>query len=171
MEVGLNSKYMVKENRDLKGIITHDVGDGGLTVGYGYYIKGGLNNTEKINHLKNEYGIVVQEGVMVDIDKVAKLYADSLTTYEDLAKDYVNSRGLKPSQHEFDALVIQVYNGAYYDVMDAFGDESLNEAQALDKALETYRTFETWDIHGSGWTNRLRNIINLYRHDDYTKLY
>jgi hypothetical protein len=55
--------------------------------------------------------------------------------------------------------------------MDAFGDESLNEAQALDKALETYRTFETWDIHGSGWTNRLRNIINLYRHDDYTKLY
>jgi len=171
MEVNSNSNHMVKEEGELKGIITHDVGDGGLTVGYGFYIKDGMNNTSVINRLKNEYGIIVQEGVMVDIDKVLKLYYESIKTYEDRAKGYINDRGISPTQHEFDALVIQAYNGTYYDVMDAFGDKSLNDAQALEKALQTYRTFKTWNVHGNGWTNRLRNIINLYRHGDYTKLY
>jgi RHS repeat-associated protein len=171
MEVGTNSEYMIKENGEIKGIVTHDVGDGGLTVGYGYYIKGGVNNTEEINRLKNEYGIAVEEGVMVDIDKVSKLYYDSIITYENRAKNYINARGLKPSQHEFDALVIQAYNGNHYDVMDAFADKSLNDTQALEKALEKYRTFELWNDYENGWTNRLRNVINLYRHEDYTKLY
>jgi len=83
----------------------------------------------------------------------------------------MNIRGIIPSQHEFDALVIQSYNGAYSDVMDAFGDKSLDDDQALEKALQTYREFKTWDIHGDGWTNRINNTINLYRHGDYTKLY
>ena len=171
MEVNQNSKYMVKEGGVIKGIITHDVGDGGLTVGYGYYIKGGLSNTEEIKRLKNEYGIIVEEGKMVDIDKVTKLYSDSLGTYESLAQDYIKSRGLKPKQHEFDALVIQCYNGAYYSVMDAFGDSSLNDAQALDKALETYKKLSGWDKFGNGWTKRLDNVIHLYRHNDYNKTY
>ena len=171
MEVSSNSRYMVKENGELKGIITHDVGDGGLTIGYGFYIKGGMSNTSEINRLKNEYGIIVQEGIAVDIDKVLKLYYESIIAYEDRAKGYINESGINPKQHEFDALVIQAYNGTYYDVMTAFGDESLNDAQALEKTLQTYRTFKTWDVHGNGWTNRLKNIINLYRHGDYTKMY
>ena len=171
MEVSVNSEHMVKENEEIKGIKTHDVGDGGLTVGYGYYIKGGLSNTTEIKRLKDDYGIVVEEGKMVEIDKVLKLYQDTLIQYESRAQNYVDSRGLNPSQHEFDALVIKVYNGAHYDVMDAFGDKSLNDAQALEKALEKYRTFGGWSDNGEGWTNRLRNLINLYRHADYTKLY
>jgi hypothetical protein len=171
MEVNTNSKYMVREDQKIKGIITHDVGDGGLTVGYGFYIKGGMSNTDEINRLKDEYEIIVKEGTVVDIDKILNLYQESIKKHEDRAKEYVKARGLSPNKHEFDALVIQAYNGTHYYVMDAFGDANLSDDQALEEALQTYCTFGNWELYKNGWTNRLRNIINLYRHGEYTKLY
>ena len=62
-------------------------------------------------------------------------------------------------------------DGAYYSVMDAFGDSSLTDAQALAKALETYKKLSGWDKFGNGWTKRLDNVIHLYRHNDYNKAY
>lgn len=66
---------------------------------------------------------------------------------------------------------MQCYNGAHYEVVDAFRDMSLSDSEALEKALEKYKTFRGWDKYKNGWRNRLNNLINFYRHGNYNKLY
>ena len=72
-------------NNDMLAIKNRDIGDGGITVGYGTFIPHGSAGNAKRQMLLDTYGIDATINVWVPRDKVLKLYKDEQVGYCQLA--------------------------------------------------------------------------------------
>ena len=169
MEVPMSSKVV---HRDDDGNITEirnqDIGDGGITVGFGTYVPYGSAGDAKRRELMEKYGIDASStDQWVPIDVVLQLYADEQKEYVERA---IERQGItEVTQQQFDAIMMQVFNSNYQAMVAAYFDDSKTDEEVVQAILDVYRTFEKWDKYGAGWENRVRAQVRVFRHGEYLK--
>ena len=170
MEVPVKDNLIKRDsNGNVNAIKNHDVGDGGITVGYGTYVKYG--NAEKQRELKDKYGIdatTLDEWVPIDV--CIRLFKESLASYEDTVNTWAKTNNVTLKQNQFDALTLQAYNGWYIKIADAF-TSGKPEEEMVQAILDVYRTFQDWETYKNGWENRIRCEVKVFLYGDYKKNY
>lgn len=178
MERPIGKKYCKYDKKGrLIAIRNADIGDGGITVGYGSYFpyKKGTKQIPKstVIKYKKKYGINIanlKEYVPVEICE--KLFREEISGKESMVRKYLYDHKYKyVKQCVFDAMVIQAYNGYYASIMNAYANDSISESKALQIALSKYRTFKNWKKYKNGWTNRLKVTSAVAKRGIYKKNY
>ena len=164
----------IDEKGSIIEIRNHDVGDGGITVGVGIYVK--ESDVERIEMLK-ELGIIWNDiNQWVEYDTVIKAYNNISGTYMKTVDDAIERYNVEISQEQYDALFVLAYNrkaffysGGAIDKLLSVGSSNKDEWRAT--LLDEYRSLDTWDTYGEGWTNRVEDALELYFEGDYIRDY
>lgn len=175
LEVGRYNSKLVRldENGNITHIKTHDVGDGGTTVGVGIYVKS--TDTERIKML-SDLGIIWNDtSQWVEIEKINIAFNQISSSYNNYVLGFQESSNIKLTQQQFDALFIAAYNKPALlknnTLIELASSMNTNEQAWNDAFLLEYKQLNTWDKFGKGWTNRIKDTVELYLYGDYKKDY
>jgi|GEM_PF-7086471 len=176
LELGTNlSKYnyiRLDSVGNISHIRNHDVGDGGITIGVGIYVKS--TNASRIKMLE-ELGIKWNDTTQwVPIADVEKAFKNIASKYETTIKKAIDKNNLSVSQAQYDALFLLAYNrpalfnegGAVNKLLSTNND---NKSDWRDAIISEYKTLNQWEKYGKGWSNRLEDTLELYFDEDYTR--
>lgn len=176
------SKYNVyDDNNNLTGILSVDIGDGGITFGFGHYVA--YNDTQKQKYLQEVYALAFMEGVFVPIELCIKIKHDDVNynkIYNVQALDkFIEDNNILLTQYQYDALVCMAFlRRIPSDLRELILQKSKEKAlysdyekEFFDIALDDFKSLSSFDRYGSGWTNRLKNEVDVYFHNDYSKKY
>ena len=159
--------------RDAEGRIiairTLDIGDGGITIGFGYFVR--YNDTENQKMLKEKYNIdATKAGEFVDVSICRELAQSALKEKEKMVKNSLRQRGIQViNQSVYDALIIQAYNAWQNYFLDYYLNESYSTEQVIQGILTYYRKLANWNKYGTGWTNRVTDQVECARYEDYVR--
>lgn len=152
-----------------------DVGDDKYTVGMGNAVD--KNDTKTIAEYKRKYGVdVTKVGAQVDYDTCLRIFNDHIEEFTGTLDRMLKRNGYVPTQNEYDAMVIAVYNrpalanpGNALDTL--IKNNSHNREEWRTTILNEYKGLDLWNSKGRGWTNRINEEIELFFDGDYTKNY
>ena len=152
-----------------------DVGDDKYTVGMGNAVD--KNDTKTIAEYKRKYGVdVTKVGAQVDYDTCLRIFNDHIEKFTGTLDRMLKRNGYVPTQNEYDAMVIAVYNrpalanpGNALDTL--IKNNSHNREEWRTTILNEYKGLDLWNSKGRGWTNRINEEIELFFDGDYTKNY
>lgn len=176
LELGTNLANYSYIKLDSKGNISairnHDVGDGGITVGVGIYVKS--SDKERIKMLQ-ELGVDWSDTTQwVPIETVKKAFANVSKTYENKVNNCLAKLNKTVSQAQFDALFAMAYNrpalfdkgGAVYELLS---ENNTNINDWRDALIAEYKTLKNWNTYKDGWTHRIDDELELYFYNDYKR--
>jgi hypothetical protein len=172
MEVPMSRSVIQRdEDGNITAIRNHDIGDGGITVGFGTYVPYGSAGDAKRRELMDKYGIdATSTDIWIPIDVALRLYADEQTAYAERAIAAIERQGISEvTQQQFDAILMQVFNSNYSAMVAAYFDDSKTDEEVVQEILDVYRTFDDWDKYAAGWENRVRAQVRVFRHGEYLK--
>ena len=178
MERPVSKKYCkYDKSGKVTAIKNADIGDGGITVGYGSYfpyVKGTKKlSSSTVNKYKKKYGIDISNlNEYVKVDICMKLFQEEISGKEAMIRNYLKKKGYsKVKQNVFDAMVIQAYNGYYETILNAYVNDNVTEKAALETALNQYSKLKGWGKYKDGWTNRLKATVRVAKRGIYKKDY
>ncbi len=174
------SYYVYDNDGKLIGIRCQDVGDGGVTIGYGSYTS--WSDTEKIKKLKSKYGITAGMSakelfnIVVPINDSMEMMREEINSKtEKLINNVIKPNGIKLTQQQFDALLIHRYMvGSFNDgLVDYLKDSNGNykRDKLTGVMLDYLKGLKSWDKYGKGWTKRIDNEMNIFFNGDYKKTF
>lgn len=170
LELGTdNWKMLIYVETDKEGNITkirnHDVGDGGITVGMGIFVR--ETDADRIKMLE-ELGIQWNDTTQwVSYDTLVQAYNNISIEYVHRVNYVIEKNNYYITQEQYDALFAMAYNrpalfsdrGAI-DYLLATGSHNMDEWR--DKIIKEYQTLDGWEKFGKGWTNRLEDELELF---------
>ena len=176
------SIYNVYDDKNnLVGIISADIGDGGITYGFGHHVP--YANKEKQIHLQEVYGLEFKIGIFVPIDLCIRIKNDDVN-YNKIDNiivldRFIENNNILLTQYQYDALVCMAFLRRIPDnlknlIIEKDIENSLYadyQEEFFNIALDDFKSLASFEIYGIGWTRRLRNETELYFHNDYTKKY
>ncbi len=107
---------------DLIGIYPHYVGDGGITLGYGHYIREAYLHDQSYETLLRKYvpnkntpmngkgGMVVPGSKYMKLEDALSLFEEDIKKHEDALNYYLKEAGIPITSNEFDALILVRFN-------------------------------------------------------------
>jgi RHS repeat-associated protein len=174
------SYYVYDNDGKLIGIRCQDVGDGGVTIGYGSYTS--WSDTQKLKNLKAKYGITsgmsAKElfNIVVPIDDCIEMMREETNSKtEKLINNVIKPNGIKLTQQQFDALLIHRYMVGSFDdgledyLKDNSGNYKRDELRGV--MLDYLKGLKSWNKYGKGWTKRIDNEMNIFFNGDYRKTF
>ena len=164
------------EHGNVVSIKNVDVGDGCYTVGFGNTIK--KTDKDTIEEYKEKYGVdVTNLDDYVDIETCLQIYNDHKNYYIDKVNGLLDRVGYNPSQNEYDALCIAVYNRPVLadkdHALDILLRDNVTDRELWEKTImEDYKngnSAHNWEINNKGWRNRTLDEIELFFDADYKR--
>lgn len=154
------SKYLIKDNDgNILGIKPYNVGDGGITVGFGHFIS--YNTMAKD---LNAYKLTQRN---LSIDEAISLLKSDLEYFETQVLNLINENEIYLTQNEFDALVLQAYNYGnikYLTDLLKSGSRDRDEwIQVITKRMEKNKGTNFYN----GLMNRRYQEVDLFLYGDY----
>lgn len=161
------------KNGNIVSIPILDIGDGVYTIGIGNTVK--KTDTKTIEEYKQKYGIdVTKVGTQVDIKTCMQIYNDHVNTYTSTVNNLLKRYNYTPTQNEYDALVIAVYNrpalaskGHALDTL--LKNNNHNKDDWRTALINEYKGLSGWSKYGKGWSNRIEDELELYFDNDYVR--
>lgn len=153
------SKYLIKDSDgNILGIKPHDVGDGGITVGYGHFISK--------NTMKNDISAYLLTQRNLSVKEATALMKSDLEHFEKQILNLMHKHDIYLVQHEFDALVLQAYNYGnvnYLTELLKSGSRDRQEwIEVITKRMEVNR-----GKFYNGLMNRRYQEMDLFLYGDY----
>lgn len=176
LELGVswkNADYMkLDEQGNIVAIKNQAVGDGGITVGVGIYVK--ESDTERIEMLK-ELGITWNDTEQwVSYEVVTQAYNNISEKYIKIVDGILEKYNIEATQEQYDALYAMAYNrealfseGGAVDNMLLSGNNNMSDWR--NALIEEYQALGGWQKYGNGWTNRIDDELELYFKGDYIR--
>ncbi len=164
------SSYVYNKKNKVIGYKPYNVGDGGITYGYGSYVASDDQDKAKI---VNKY---MTKGY-ITIKNAEKLLNYEIGLCERAINDYIktarNKKGKKIyialKQQEFDALIIERFlNGHLNDPTLNLLKKKKRKRKKLMKALMSDKTNPDYK---KGWEIRAKNICNVFFDGNYKRIY
>lgn len=149
-------------------IMMEDLGDGGITIGFGTFIKHGDNESKR--SYEEKYNITITEGEYLSRETAMKIYKDSLSYYEGVVSSFAENSDVYLTQNQFDALTIQAYNRPSASYLAPYLNDELSDESLVDQIMGVYRantTDEYYSKYSDGWRNRVSKQVDLYRYGIY----
>ena len=149
-------------------IMTKDLGDGGITIGFGTFIEHG--DDELRRYYEKEYNITIKEGEYLSRETAMKIYKDSLSDYEGVVSHFAENNGVALTQNQFDALTMQAYNRPSDSYLTPYLNDELSDEALVNQIMGVYQentTDEYYSKYGEGWRNRVSKQVDLYRYGRY----
>lgn len=149
-------------------IMTKDLGDGGITIGFGTFIEHG--DDELRRYYEKEYNITIKEGEYLSRETAMKIYKDSLSDYEGVVSRFAENNGVALTQNQFDALTMQAYNRPSDSYLTPYLNDELSDEALVNQIMGVYQentTDEYYSKYGEGWRNRVSKQVDLYRYGRY----
>ncbi len=153
------SKYLIKDsNGNILGIKPHDVGDGGITVGYGHFISEATMRNDPEAYSLTQRNLSVREAT--------DLMKRDLEHFEKQILNLMRKNDIYLVQHEFDALVLQAYN---YGNVNYLTDLLKSGSRDRKKWIEviTERMEVNRGKFYNGLMNRRYQEMDLFLYADY----
>ena len=169
VQLELSGSPYLKQN----GVINHDVGDGGVTVGIGVYVKAGKEGDDTRKWLKDNFNVNADLDKLVDWKTVYEIFDEIKYKYVDRVNKLLLVRGtnnIKVSQQEFEAMFLLAYNTSINDLEPYLQQ---NETIPLDAdtfarvMLEHYKTLDNWETYKDGWASRVKSAAYLFETGNY----
>ncbi|RKM63201.1 hypothetical protein D6856_03500 [Butyrivibrio sp. XB500-5] len=170
-EVGKAGVY--DKDGNLTALKIMDVGDGKYTLGFGITVD--KDDEDAINYYMETYGIdVTNVGGEIDIDTSYKIYHEKESYYTGLVNSLCKRNNFSPTQQQYDALFIAVYNRPLLakegQALDVFLKQEGGSKEDFEQiVLSEYQGLGSWDKYGDGWTNRTYDESELYFDGDYER--
>jgi|GEM_PF-3146565 len=142
-------------------------GESAVTIGWGVYL-GALNQTQ-INDITQLVNGKVNEGQWItEAEAEAALqYLIGLKEVDLVWRNTYFSLNIgNVTQYEFDALLLQVFNSGYPEMLQGYFVNGTDE-QIVQAILDKYRTLSGWSINGVGWEKRVRAQVQVFKHNTY----
>ena len=171
MEIELDTRHLVYTNKVLTGIKIVDIGDGGLTVGFGIYFP--YSTPSKKNEFEKKYGISIVKNNVVSIDLASRMFEDVIGSYEKTVVNFAKDNNITLNQHQFDALVMQAFNGwAYGEYGNPYIRQNQSAEQIINEVMKVYKARNSnYTNYEKGWRNRVTDQVNVYLYGIYKKTY
>ena len=155
---------------DIEGdeIMTKDLGDGGITIGFGTFIEHGDNELRR--YYEEKYNITIKEGEYLSRDIAMKIYKDNLSDYEDVVSRFAENNGVALTQNQFDALTMQAYNRPSDAYFLPYLNNKISDEALVNQIMGVYQentTDEYYSKYAEGWRNRVSKQVDLYRYGKY----
>lgn len=176
LELGVDWKNADYIKLDAQGNIVsirnQDVGDGGITVGVGIYVK--ESDMERIEML-DKLGITWNDTEQwVSYDVATQAYNNISGRYIDLVDGILKKYNVTVTQEQYDALFVMAYNrealfceGGAVAKMLSSGNNNISDWRSA--LLEEYQALGGWKDYADGWTNRIDDELELYFKGDYIR--
>ena len=149
-------------------IMMEDLGDGGITIGFGTFIKHG--DTESKRSYEEKYNITITEGEYLSRETAMKIYKDSLSYYESEVSRFAENNGVALTQNQFDALTMQAYNRPSASYFAPYLNDELSDEALVNQIMGVYQentNDEYYSKYAEGWRNRVSKQVDLYRYGRY----
>jgi|GEM_PF-1581315 len=153
-------EYLIYDaDRNVIGIRPHEIGDGGVTVGFGHYISYDeiLNSLEAQNLASRN----------LSIEEAFELMGQDLIRFENHLFKIMRENEIYLRQHEFDALVLMSYNLGNVNFLVDFlttGNRTISDWQdIITKRMVANKGTKFYN----GLMNRRYQEINLFLYRDY----
>lgn len=168
-----NADYVETDKEgNITKIRNHDVGDGGITVGMGIFVR--ETDADRIKMLE-ELGIQWNDTTQwVSYDTLVQAYNNISIEYVHRVNYVIEKNNYYITQEQYDALFAMAYNrpalfsdGGAIDYLLAIGSHNMDEWR--DKIIKEYQTLDGWEKFGKGWTNRLEDELELFFRGDYVR--
>ncbi|MBQ8510568.1 MAG: glycoside hydrolase family protein [Clostridia bacterium] len=153
------SRYLIKDVQgNIIGIKPHDVGDGGITVGFGHFISNKELRTDAEAYKLAQRNLSVEEATAI--------MKTDLERFEKQILNLMKRNEIYLVQHEFDALVLQAYN---YGNVNYLTDLLKSGNRDRNKWIEviTERMEVNKGKFYNGLMNRRYQEMDLFLYGDY----
>lgn len=154
------SRSLIKDaNGNIIGIKPYNVGDGGITVGFGHFISSSdiLKNSRWYDYANRN----------ISIDEANALLKEDLSKFENHVRSIMDKNDVYLTQNEFDALVIQAYNyGNVNYLTDILKSGTRDRQKWLDVITERMEPNKKTAFY-DGLMNRRIQELDLFLYGDY----
>ena len=160
-------------NGNLVGLKIMDVGDGKYTLGFGITVDKG--DAAAIQYYKDTYGIdVTKVGETIKVDTCRQIYQQKEPYYKSLVDQVCKRNNFAPSQQQYDAMFVAVYNrpalASEGHALDNYLKSGANGQDAFYQSLvDEYKGLGGWSKYGEGWKNRILDEAELFSNGDYKR--
>ena len=152
------------EDGNIVAIKNHDLGNGGVTLGYGIFV---AYDDEEMRAELAKRGISCEDGDWVPYDVICDLFCERNIGCEKAVESIAGRNNMNLTQNQFDSLYRIVHarpelakeGGA----LDSFFESGASDKESFIEMLENeYKRLKGWAFNQSKWTGKIKKCAKLF---------